>query len=146
MLKEGSKYAILTLECQSYSCCYSCSGMSILFLFSTTSDAVINQFKGLFAQWGVPDEIVSGDNGPQFSSDQFRKFSQEYDFKHTTTSPFYPQANGQSESGFRIGKKILRQRDPFVALMLYRATPHTATGVSPCQLMMGREINPFYLL
>ena len=89
----------------------------IAFMSSTTSDAVINKLKDLFARWGVPDEIVS-DNGPQFSSDLFRKFSQEYEFKHTTTSPYHPQANGQSESGVRICKKILRQRDPFLALVI----------------------------
>ena len=100
---------------------------------------MINELKDIFSRLGVPDEILSS-NGPQFSSDEFRKFSQEYDFKHTATSPYYPQANGQSESGFRIGMKILSQRDPFLALMYYRATPHTATGVSPNQLMMGSEI------
>ena len=113
----------------------------IAFMSSTTSNAVINKLKDLFARWGVPDEIIIvSDNGPQFSSDQFLKFSQEYDFKHTTTSPYHQQANGQLESGVCIGKKILRQRGPFLALTSYRATPHTATGVSPCQLMMGREI------
>ena len=72
--------------------------------------------------------------------DQFWKFSQEYDSKHTTTSPYYSQANGEADSGVRIAKKILRQHDPFLALMSYRATPYTATGASPCQLMMRREI------
>ena len=95
----------------------------IIFMSSTTSDdAVINELKDIFAQWGVPHEIVS-DNGPQFSSDQFRKFSQEYDFKHTTTGSYYPQASGESQSGIHIGKKILWQYDPFF-------WTHTATGAS----------------
>ena len=67
------------------------------------------------------------DNEPQFSSELFRKFSQEYDFKHTTSSPHHPQANGEAESGVRIAKKILKKSDPFVALMSYRGTLHTAT-------------------
>ena len=103
----------------------------IAFRSSTTSDAVINKLKDIFARWGIPDEIVI-DNGLQFASDQFHKFSQEYDFKHTTTSPYFPQANGEAESGVRIVKKILKQHDPFLAFMSYRATPHTSTGVSPC--------------
>ena len=111
----------------------------IAYMSSTTSEPVINKNKDIFARWGVPDEIVS-DSGPQFSSEQFRKFSQEYDFKHFTTSPYYLQANGEAESVVCIAKKILRQRDPFPVLMFYRETPHTATGVSPCQLMMEREI------
>jgi len=102
----------------------------IAFVSSTTSDAVINKLKDIFARRGVPDEIV-GDSGPQFSSEQFHKFSQEYDFKLTTTSPYDPQAHGETESGVHIAKKILRQCDPFLVLMSYRATPHTATGVSP---------------
>ena len=80
------------------------------------------------------------DKRPQFSSGQFRKFSQWYDFKHIITSPYYPQANGEAESGVRIAKKLLRQRDPFLALMSYMATRRTAIGVSPFQLMMGKEI------
>ena len=106
---------------------------------STTIDAVINKLKDIFARWGRPDEIVS-DIGPQFASDQFYKFSQEYDSKDTTTSSYYPQANGKAESGVRIARKILKQHDPFLSLMSYRATADTSTGVNLCQLMMAREI------
>jgi len=52
----------------------------IAFMSSTTSHAVINKLKDIFARWGVPDEIV-GDNGPQFSLEQFRSLA-----KSTTSS------------------------------------------------------------
>ena len=46
----------------------------IAFMSSTTSDAMINKLKDMFAQWGILDEIVNN-NGPPFASDQFYKFS-----------------------------------------------------------------------
>lgn len=110
--------------------------LKIAHMSSTSSNAVTNKMKEIFSQWGVPEEIMS-DNGPQFSSEQFHKFSQ--DFKHFSASPCYLQPNSEAESGACIAKKILTQPYTFLALMSYRATPHTHTGVIPCQLMMGRE-------
>lgn len=50
----------------------------------------------MFARHGIPDEVMS-DNGPQFASEEFKQFAQEWEFKHTTSSPGFPQSNGQSE-------------------------------------------------
>ena len=57
---------------------------------NTTSGDVNNKLKDIFARWGISNKVVS-DNGAQFSSDQFSKFSLEYDFTHSTTSPYHPQ-------------------------------------------------------
>ncbi len=49
-------------------------------LQSTTSKAVIAFMKSTFARHGIP-YIVFTDNGPQFSSSEFRQFSEEWGFR-----------------------------------------------------------------
>ena len=113
--------------------------IEILSLVETTSQVVIQKLKSVFARWGIPEELIS-DNGTQFKSLQFDEFKAKYGFKHTTSSPYHPQANGTAESGVRIAKRILKQEDPLLALMAYRATPIPATGKTPSELIMGRLI------
>ena len=96
-------------------------------LVETTSQVVIEKLKPVFARWGIPKELIS-DNGTRFKSLQFDEFKTKYGFKHTTSSPHHTQANSAVESGVRIAKQILKQEDPFLALMAYHATPIPPTG------------------
>ena len=48
-------------------------------LRSTTSAAVIDTLKSLFARHGTPDVLVS-DNGPQYDSEEFQKFCGDWNF------------------------------------------------------------------
>ena len=106
---------------------------------STSSLAVIEALKTIFARHGIPDELRS-DNGPQYHSDEFAQFAQEWGFQHTTSSPRFPQSNGEAERAVRTVKDILqKEQDPAKALLAYRSTP-LASGYSPAQLLMGRNI------
>ena len=88
----------------------------------TTSNAVIGSMKNIFARWGIAQEMIS-DGGPQFTSSEFDEFADNYGFVHLTSSPHSPHSNGAAEKAVDIAKSILRQIDPFLALMIYRSTP-----------------------
>ena len=104
-----------------------------------TTSKVIEKLKDIFSRNGTPEVLIS-DNGPQFSSQEFKNFAREFDFKHETSSPRYPQSNGMSERAVQTAKRIINTEDPVVSLMNYRATPHSSTGYSPSQLLYGRQI------
>lgn len=113
--------------------------IEILHMKTTTSALVSLKLKATCARYGIPDVVVS-DNGPQFTSAEFQDLARELDFKHVTSSPHNPQGNGHAERAVQTAKRILKQRDPLVALMCYRSTPCSTTGASPAELLMGRKI------
>ena len=109
-------------------------------LTSTTSSSIITHLKSMFARFGIPAEMVS-DNRPQFSSVEMKEFSETYGFRHITTSPHYPQANGLAERTVKTVKGLLmNSTDPYKALLSYRATPMPWCALSPAELLMGRTI------
>ncbi|XP_048583904.1 uncharacterized protein K02A2.6-like [Nematostella vectensis] len=65
-------------------------------LGSTSSAAVTRHMCEIFALHGIPDKVVS-DNGPQYVSQEFTNFAKDMGFTHITSSPHYPQANGEVE-------------------------------------------------
>jgi transposase InsO family protein len=89
--------------------------IEVMDLSKAISSLVIVKLKSIFARWGIPLEVVS-DNGPQFSSESFSNFRKSYGFKHTTSSPYYPQSNGLAESAVKIAKNIYYDKKTCVSL------------------------------
>ena len=77
-------------------------------LCNLNSNNVICHLKSQFAKYGIPDELIS-DNGPQYSSLAFKEFSNNYGFVHTTSSPKYPQANGEAERAVQTIASLLKK-------------------------------------
>ena len=48
------------------------------------------------SRYGVIQELVS-DNGPQFTSVEFKECLQGNGIKHTRSAPYHPATNGQAE-------------------------------------------------
>ena len=72
---------------------------------------------------------------------EFPGFAKNYGFKHTTTSPHYPKANGEVERAVQTVKKLWRKNDDkHLALLDYRTTPLPGIDLSPAQLLMGRRL------
>ena len=105
----------------------------------TTTAEVVSHLKSIFARHGVPEVLVT-DNGPQYSSKDFKEFAKDYEFRHVTSSPYFPQGNGEAERAVGTIKSLLKKTDdPYKALLAYRSTP-LSLGYSPSQLLMGRTL------
>ena len=102
---------------------------------------VIYVLKQHFARYGVPSVVFSDG---AFVCQEFRKFADNYEFEHQTSSPRYPQSNGKSENAVKTAKRLMIKAmeagsDPFLTLLEWRNCPSEQLSQSPAQLIMGRR-------
>jgi ribosomal protein L21E len=87
------------------------------------------------------------DNGPTFTSGEFREFMQGNGILHVTSAPYHPATNGLAERGVQTLKQGVKktqggslQERLSKFLFKYRLTPHSTTGVAPSEMLMGRKL------
>ena len=101
----------------------------------------------MFATHGIPEVVVT-DNGTPFTSAEFSDFTRKNGIRHARVSPYHPSSNGLVERAVKTFKEGMKKAsntgsiDSRVARMLfqYRITPHSTTGVSPTELLLGQRI------
>ncbi|MDD9361766.1 MAG: transposase family protein, partial [Anaplasma sp.] len=134
-------------ECarRSYLCAYDALSNfpEVELLRDTSAATVIDKLSAMFARYGIPVEVCT-DGGPQFTSREFASFAENYDFKHTTSSPGFPRSNGLAEKGVQVVKRILKKttegkNDFWLGLLNYRSSP-LEDGKSPGELLQGRRL------
>ena len=126
---------------------------------STTMLKTSEVLSSLFSCYGIPEEAVS-DNGPQLAAEEFTKFMRQNGIKFTRVPPYHPASNGAAERSVQTAKVALTKQvvDGKASTLtlehrlanfriLNRSTPHTVTGQSRAELLLGRQIrNCFTLL
>ena len=109
----------------------------------TKASVVISKMKQHFARHGIPDSVIS-DNGPQYSSSEFRRFAKNWNFEHERIAPGNSKANGAAEAAVKIAKRLMKRsirngEDPYLGLLNLRNTPHEGLNSSPVQRLMNRR-------
>ncbi|GBP47737.1 Uncharacterized protein K02A2.6 [Eumeta japonica] len=105
----------------------------------------------MLGRFGLPRTIVT-DNATPFTSARFRRYCEVNDIKHVTIPPYHPASNGQAEITVKLIKRALKtlmsetnsvsslEHQVNKYLLSYRNSVHSTTGVSPAQLMLGRNV------
>ena len=109
-----------------------------------SSVQIIKLMRNIFSEFGIPEKVVS-DNGPQYSSSEFRSFAESWGFVHSTTSPNRPQGNGFVERQIQTVKKVIMKahtsgNDIQLALLYFRITPISLKIPSPAEMLFGRRL------
>lgn len=74
---------------------------------NTNSEEIIEKLINLFAQFGLPKQIVT-DNGVQFISSEFDKFCKHYGIQHIWSAPYHPSSNGEAEPFVQTFKHAMK--------------------------------------
>ena len=112
----------------------------------TVAKCLVNEF---ICRFGVPEQLHS-DQGRNFESKVIKNICDLLQIRKTRTSPYHPQSDGLVERFNRTLLNLLSiavvdaERDWDVQLPLlmfaYRTSMHETNGVTPFEMMFGREV------
>ena len=108
-----------------------------------TATTVVLQMKEIFVRYGIPEQLMS--NKMPCGSREFHTFAKCWGIQLETSSPEFPQSNGESERYVQLIKKMLKKADEegtdiYLPLPEYRSTQLTGTLYSPTQILMSRAL------
>ena len=107
-----------------------------------TAKHVASHFSEVFGEYRSPDTLLT-DNGPCYTSHEFKQLMLDMSVNHITSSPHYPQSNGLAEKYVQILKNLFikayeegtnYQKAP----MIYRNTPLDDSLLLQMQIRQGR--------
>ena len=105
-----------------------------------TSRSVADKLSQYCAMFGRPDQILT-DNGPHYTGQAFKTFTETWGITHVTSSPHYARSNGLAERYVRYIKATLKKSsDMQLALLNIRATQVDAKLPSPAEMLLGRPL------
>ena len=127
---------------------YNSRWMEVDVLVSTSSRVIIKCLERHFARYGVPESLRT-DNAANLVIQEVEEFLAEYGVKHKISILYWLRANGEVERQNTTllkamktaqieGKSWSRELQKF--LLSNRSTSHATTGVSPAELLFGRNV------
>ena len=119
---------------------------------STNTSTTVEKLRQIFATHGLSSTMVSH-NGSVFTSEEFSTYLNHNGIHHIRITPYHPASNGQVERAVQIFKESIKRSTTGSLetrvnrfLFHYRTTPHTTTGVTPAELLMGRRLHTHLVL
>ncbi|XP_055590030.1 uncharacterized protein K02A2.6-like [Uranotaenia lowii] len=122
--------------------------LEVIIMDDISTTSTIAELLTVFSRYGTPVSIRA-DNGPQFSSTEFKDFCMEYGIKLVSTIPYWPAMNGEVERQNRSILKRIRiahslgkdwKTELRQYILMYHSAKQSTTGKSPAELMFNRKV------
>ena len=105
-----------------------------------------------FHSFGIPESLTS-DQGVEYTAAETQQFLRKLGIVHRKTSVGFPHANQKAERSVAAAKRVIRDAVSLTGeldtvrlvkgLLQLRNTPDPDTGLSPAEMLLGRQLRDF---
>ena len=123
--------------------------LSVFKLPTDDSANLIQAVRDYIAYFGIP-RVLSSDGASIFTSKETEDFCRRWGIKQRISSSYHPSSNKRAEVAVKSSKRMVQDNinadgslngDKFCrALLIHRNNPDPATGISPAQILFGRQL------